>query len=156
MSLTKANIRVLFKVTVELISNAVVAVLLIVMIGYSFVLNKRLNGLRKNHEEMSRLIASLNQASERAQASILHLKSIGQEAEHALKMEVAKARSLADELALITEAGSDLADRIEQRFDDRKKQVAEPEGDSDWLFQEEDEAPQPSGGDLLNKLRSAR
>ena len=145
--------------TIELIANAVVALLLAVMIGYSFVLNRRLKALRDSGEEINRLISALNQASERAQASIHQLKSMGQETEHALKMEVAKARSLADELALITEAGSDLADRIERRFDERRQPVAEdaPEAaGSDWLFKDDDEEPAPTGNDLLNKLRSAR
>lgn len=144
--------------TIELIANVVVAVLLVVMIGYSFVLNKRLGGLREGREELARLIGALNQASERAQDSIHHLKSLGQETEHALKMEVARARSLADELALITEAGSDLADRIERRFDERKTSAVDNEADqrSDWLFSEEEAAPEPAGSGLLNKLRSAR
>lgn len=143
---------------IELIANIVVAVLLVVMIGYSFVLNRRLDGLRQSHDQMTGLIAALNQASERAQTSIHQLKGMGQEAEHALKMEVAKARSLADELALITEAGSDLADRIDKRFDERRMPAhdAAPDEGSDWLFQEEDAAPDQPASDLLNKLRSAR
>lgn len=143
---------------IELIANAVVAVLLIVMIGFSFVLNRRLDGLRRSNDEMAGLIAALNQAAERAQMSVHQLKTIGQETEHTLKMEVAKARSLADELALITEAGSDLADRIEKRFEANKKPVEDPGPDpeSDWLLEEETAAPEPQGSDLLSKLRRAR
>lgn len=150
---------------VELIANAIVAVLLVVMIGYSFMLNKRLDGMRKDHQEMSRLIASLNSASEKAQQSVQQLRAMGQEAEHALKMEVAKARALADELSLITEAGSNLADRIDEGLTQKKEGVpqskaggvvAEAPEEDDWLLQDDQAAAPKSGNDLLSKLRSAR
>lgn len=150
---------------VELIANAIVAVLLVVMIGYSFLLNKRLDGLRRDHQEMSRLIAALNSASERAQQSVQQLRAMGQEAEHALKMEVAKARALADELSLITEAGNNLADRIDEGLTHKKEvsaqnragaSVAEEPEEDDWLLQDEQASPPKSGNDLLSKLRSAR
>jgi hypothetical protein len=169
-------------VTIELIANFVVAVLLAVMIAYCFVLNRRLGDLRNHHQEMLKMIDLLNQASERAQMSIHQLNAMGQEVEHKLKMEVARARSLADELSLITEAGGDLADRIELGFDQQKEQAVperstaravvdavegEGEGEeSDWLFRDEDSAPSqnepesgkkaPAGDDMLSRLRSAR
>jgi hypothetical protein len=165
-------------VTIELIANFIVAVLLAVMIAYCFVLNRRLGDLRNHHEEMNRMIGLLNNASERAQMSIHQLNAMGQEVEHKLKMEVAKARSLADELSLITEAGGDLADRIELGFDQQKEQAAPEreaaratveavEGEeSDWLFRDEEGASvqsqpepgkrSPAGDDMLSRLRSAR
>ncbi len=160
--------------TFELISNGVVAVLLIVMIGYCIMLNKRLDGLRKSHLELSKLVATLNQASERAQSSVQQLKTMGQEAEHALKMEVAKARSLADELSLITEAGNNLADRIERGVDRNKSAsdkivgsaaTDESEDEDDWLLADDKRMSSSSGStekkhvsdiDILNKLRGTR
>lgn len=97
----------------DLISNGVVAILLACTIWYAFNLNRRLGVMRAQQEEFSRLVLSLNQATARAQEGIYELKTISQTSAESLRAEIAKARALADELAIITEAGNNLADRIE-------------------------------------------
>ncbi|MAU42098.1 MAG: hypothetical protein CMF31_10820 [Kordiimonas sp.] len=97
-----------------LILEAVVAVLLVVMIGYCLVLNRKLTAFRNTREEMASQIASLNEAITRAQQGISQLRSAAGAAEKNLRDEIIKARALSDELSFITEAGANLADRIEQ------------------------------------------
>lgn len=99
--------------TVDLAAEAVVAVLLAVTIGYCFVLNRRLGRLRADKAALAELIKGLNQATTRAEEGVFQLRSISQSAEEALKAEISRARAMSDELALITEAGGNLADRIE-------------------------------------------
>lgn len=85
---------------IDLIANGVVAVLLAVTIGFAFVLNRRLQLLRQNQGELLRLATALNQAT-------------------------ARARALADELALITEAGNNLADKLEAGLTRRAREAAD-------------------------------
>jgi len=99
--------------SIDLIAEGVVAVLLAVTIAYCFQLNRRLAALRAEQEAMADLVVGLNQATERAQDGIFQLHAVSQESEETLKLEVSRARALADELSLITEAGSNLAERIE-------------------------------------------
>jgi len=99
--------------SIDLIAEGVVAVLLAVTIAYCFQLNRRLTALRAEQEAMADLVVGLNQATERAQDGIFQLRAASQESEETLKLEVSRARALADELSLITEAGSNLAERIE-------------------------------------------
>lgn len=99
--------------SIDLIAEGVVAVLLAVTIAYCFQLNRRLTALRAEQEAMADLVVGLNQATERAQDGIFQLRAASQESEETLKLEVSRARALADELSLITEAGGNLAERIE-------------------------------------------
>ena len=110
---------------IDLIANGVVAVLLAVTIGFAFVLNRRLQLLRQNQGELLRLATALNQATARAQEGIYELKAVGQTTEETLKREVGRARALADELALITEAGNNLADKLEAGLTRRAREAAD-------------------------------
>ncbi len=103
--------------TPELISfvvDGVVAVLLAVTIGYAIVLNRRLKAMKDEQAVMGRLISSLNQATAKAQEGIYELRSVAQTTEEGLKREINRARALTDELQLITEAGNNLAKKIEK------------------------------------------
>lgn len=97
----------------DIIADGVVAALLAATIWFAFSLNRRLGAMRAQQEELARLVLSLNQATARAQEGIYELKTVSQTSAETLKGEIIKARALADELAIITEAGNNLADRIE-------------------------------------------
>ncbi|MEX1147280.1 MAG: DUF6468 domain-containing protein [Sphingomonadales bacterium] len=97
----------------QLTIEAVMATLLVVTIAYCYRLHRHLSVLREEQEALSDLITGLNQATTRAQDGVFQLRSFAQEAEENLKRECTRARALADELSVITEAGSNLADRID-------------------------------------------
>lgn len=107
--------------TWTLLVEGVVAVLLVVTIGYAFVLNRRLAALRAEQDNLGRMIAGLNQATARAQEGIYELRSASQAAEENLKQEIARAREISDELAIITEAGNNLAQKIERGLSARRE-----------------------------------
>jgi hypothetical protein len=100
----------------ETIIDLVLAVLLVAAIGSSYLLHRRIDVFRKGQQELAGLVEQLNQATNQAQASVAEMKSSGLVAEEQLKSQIGKARALADELSLITEAGDNLADRIERRL----------------------------------------
>ena len=93
----------------SLILDSVLAVLLIVMIWYSVILNQRLNRFRGNREQMEKLAATFNEATTRATASIGDLRI----ASDALQSQLAKAESLRDDLVFLVDRGTLAADRLE-------------------------------------------
>jgi len=95
-----------FSLTLEI----VLALLLVVMIWYSVILNRRLTRFRGNREQMEKLAATFNDATTRATASIGDLRI----ASDALQDQLAKAESLRDDLVFLVDRGTIAADRLEE------------------------------------------
>jgi hypothetical protein len=98
----------------EMIVDAVLAVLLIAAIIASTIVYRRLGTIREGQSELRALVDSLNTAVVDAQRSVGNLRQAALEAEERLEARVKKATVIADELGMITEAGNNLADRIER------------------------------------------
>lgn len=93
-----------------LIIDIVVAVLLMVTIGYAIVLNKRLGNLRRDRSELEKLAINFHASTTRADESITRLKS----SVEGLQDQIGKAESMRDDLIFLTERGSSAADRLEE------------------------------------------
>lgn len=100
--------------SMENILNIILLVMLAVMIGYCIILNKRLKDFRTIKQEMGDIIGQLNASTTHAQNSIKEFKNIVLEEEKKLDEKLKRAAELADELDMINETGSNLADRIER------------------------------------------
>lgn len=85
---------------------------------------------------MRGLIASFDDATNRAQAGISALKRTNDEIIDTLQKEMNKGRLLADELAILNESGDRLANRIEGGLKDRPA--------NDGRTQQPDLAPSPA------------
>lgn len=96
-----------------LVLDVIIAALLVATIVYAGMLNRRLNALRKNRDDMARLIAQFNEATVRADASIPKLRKAAEEAGQTLQDRVEKAQSLRDDLAFMIERADAMADRLE-------------------------------------------
>ena len=99
--------------TTGMILDVVVILLLIPTIIYAVILNRRLAALRRSREELSKVVASFNEATMRAEAGIPKLKKATTEANHTLKDRVEKAQTLRDDLAFMIERTEELAGRLE-------------------------------------------
>ena len=106
----------------SLILDIVLAVLLVVMIWYSVILNKRLNRFRGNREQMERLAATFNEATTRATSSIGDLRI----ASDALQDQLARAESLRDDLVFLVDRGTLAADRLEQNVRTARDEIGGP------------------------------
>jgi Domain of unknown function (DUF6468) len=95
-----------------LILESLVAVLLVVSIGYCFTLNRRLAGLRHGQKELHLVVRALNDAAEKARFSMDQLRRNGLPVIEELGEKTRAARALADELGLIVESANNLADRL--------------------------------------------
>ncbi len=90
--------------------DVLVAVLLVITIGYAMVLNRRLGRLRRDKSELEKLAATFGQATARAEESIGRLKKTAD----TLKERIDNAQALRDDLAFLIDRGGSAADRLEE------------------------------------------
>lgn len=98
--------------TLTLIVEIVVAVLLVITLGISLVLNRRLGNLRANQDEMRRLISEFDKALAKARAGMTELKTASAAADTAHEERMKQAKTLRDELGFMVETADRLADRL--------------------------------------------
>ncbi|MBF0093909.1 MAG: hypothetical protein HQL33_08520 [Alphaproteobacteria bacterium] len=99
--------------TPNMILDIVIVVLLVPTIVFAITLNSRLNALRKNKDQLGRLINSFNEATIRAEAGIPKLRKAAEEAGQALHDQVEKARALRDDLAFMVDRADSMANKLE-------------------------------------------
>jgi len=112
-----------------LIVDGTLALLLVAAIVVCVMVYRRLGTIREGQAELKGLVDQLNSATFEAQRSVAGLKASGEELEGRLKLEGKKATAIADEAMRITEAGNNLADRIEKGLTSSRNSegtVAEP------------------------------
>ncbi len=100
--------------------DVLVAVLLVITIGYAMVLNRRLGRLRRDKSELEKLAATFGQATARAEESIGNLKKTAD----ALKGRIDNAQALRDDLAFLIDRGGSAADRLEETVRAARKEGA--------------------------------
>ncbi|MCA1298822.1 DUF6468 domain-containing protein [Stappia indica] len=99
---------------VGLIIESLVAILLLVTIGYCVVLNNRLKRLRADEESLRATISELITASEIAERAILGLKATAGEADRTLGERLVEAERLSRELSDQIGEGNTVLERITQ------------------------------------------
>ena len=137
-----------------LIVDGVLAALLVAAIVVSMIVYRRLSTIREGQEELRQLVDRLNVAVVDAQRSVGNIRQAALEAEEKLENRIKKANSIADELGMITEAGNNLADRIERGLTGARTSqnpAAEPMG-----MEEEPRASKKQQQEILAALREAR
>jgi len=93
----------------SLILDILLAVLLVVTIGYAIMLNKRLGTLRSDKDELRSLARNFAETTKHAELGIKELRSKTEFLEEGLK----RAESLRDDLVFLIERGNSAADRLE-------------------------------------------
>ena len=96
---------------ISILFELLVAGMLAVMIYYAWRLNEKLRNLQNDRAELERLLTTFGELTERAEASILHLKGNATETVQGLDDRVVKAVTLRDELAQAQSAPSATAGR---------------------------------------------
>lgn len=140
----------------ELIGQGVLAILLLLTIGYCAVLERRLRSIRSAHQEMQGLLEQFGTATLQAQRGIGSLREAAQDISAELQGDIDTARELRDELRLITQTGNTLADKIERglvRRDRAPAMPTAPEREREDRGQLEDEPVSESERELMKALR---
>ncbi|HRJ69478.1 MAG TPA: DUF6468 domain-containing protein [Beijerinckiaceae bacterium] len=98
--------------SVGLIIEALVALLLAVSIGYCVVLDRRLQRIRLNEDEMRRTILELGAATERAERAIETLRDAVHDCDRTLADRLRQAERQSGDLVQQIRAGSEVLSRI--------------------------------------------
>jgi hypothetical protein len=97
---------------VGLIIESLVALLLLLTIGYSFLLNKRLKRLRADELALKATISELITATEIAERAIAGLKLTVRECDQGLGERLRTAERFSADIARQVEAGADVLERL--------------------------------------------
>ncbi len=132
---------------IGLIVDGMVMALLVVTVAYCTQLNRRLKALHTDQDGLRSVVAALDRATDRAQASLAELKAQGASAAEDLKAERERADALLEELKLMV--GS--ADRVADRLSGLRGGAAGTEPRPSVAVVKE-----PPTGDIFQALRQAR
>lgn len=98
--------------SIGLLVELVVGGLLVATIAYCYLLDRRLRTLRDGEGDLRKIVVALDRATTRAQGAITDLRVSCDGLTRDMERDLKKARALADELALMVEAGDHIADRL--------------------------------------------
>lgn len=107
-----------------LILDIVIAVMLVVTIGYSVVLYRRLGVLRGSHDDMKKVVRKFSFSIERAQTGLLTLKTASTELSSVLAERTEAARAVSDDLGFLTTSADRLADRLDALVGEGRAQAS--------------------------------
>ncbi|MGE4312956.1 MAG: DUF6468 domain-containing protein [Pseudobdellovibrionaceae bacterium] len=99
--------------TLGFIMDVVILVTLAATIFYAMRLSGQLKILKDSKSQLELLVSNLAINITRAQEAIQEMHDVANEASDTLQGAIKQARGMSDELELITEAGENLADRLE-------------------------------------------
>jgi len=97
----------------NLVFDAVVAVLLVATIVYAAILNRKLSALRGLKAEMETLVTRLAESTRVAEDGLSHLRGTAERSGETMQRTAETARGVADELSFLIERGNSLARRLD-------------------------------------------
>jgi hypothetical protein len=89
-------------------------VLLVMAIGYGFVLNKKITALRRDQKDLEKLAMSFSKATQRAEQGVAQLRAATQGSVTELQGIMTKAESVRRDLEFLIDRGTGTADRLER------------------------------------------
>ncbi len=107
----------LYKMTLALFLDVIIAFLLAGTIYFVWQLSERLQRFRQNRQEIERVVRDLNDAIVRAGQATQGLRQTAEGIGQDLQKSINQATELSDELQLVTEAANNLATRLERASD---------------------------------------
>ncbi len=93
--------------------------LLIATICYAYTLNRRIQLIHSNRDELGTLLNGFTSSLERAEVSVEKLKTSGYDAIATLKTSLEEARTIRDDLQFLVDRGEEIANQLENGI--RKK-----------------------------------
>lgn len=132
---------------ISVILEIALTLLLLVTLGYCVVLERRLAAVNKGQQALGNTVRELNYAIERAGTALSSLRSASGSVVAELNDRVKSARSLADELSLLTASGERIAERFDRAISAKQAGAATPP------------SPSPSGlpsDSIMQRLEALR
>jgi len=125
-----------------LIFEGLVAALLVVAVVMCWRVDRRLNALKKGQDGVRESVIALNEATDRARASLGALERATAQSAEVLEKRVGEARTLADELRLVTGNADRQVEGLAQRRAPRRRAA--------------DIFPEGAGSRVINDLKDVR
>ena len=130
--------------TAVLVVDVLVLAGLAATIFYAVRLNRYFSTLKADQADMQKLVKSLDLAAARAETAVKALRETAVLSGGQLQEQINKGRSLFDELALMIEAGDNLADRLQQ-LAEKSRRAAAPTAQSPQVASAQTPPVQASG-----------
>jgi hypothetical protein len=89
-------------------------VLLVMAIGYGFVLNKKITALRHDQKDLEKLAMSFSKATQRAEQGVAQLRAATQGSVTELQGIMTRAESVRRDLEFLIDRGTGTADKLER------------------------------------------
>jgi hypothetical protein len=102
------------EIGIGVVLDGVILIMLVVTVIYAVRLSSLLNSFRDNRAFIETLIAELSLSVEKAEQAIQGLRSSARESGRDLQSLINEASALSDELQIMTEAGDNMALRLEK------------------------------------------
>ena len=103
-------------VIANLVINLLIAVLLVLTIGYCWLLNRRIKILQDSRSELALLLKHFDESTQRASESIIALQAASKKIGENIQFRIDKANYLMDDLSFMIEKGNKLANQMEAGF----------------------------------------
>jgi Domain of unknown function (DUF6468) len=137
--------------------NGLIVLLLLLVLGRGFQLQRQFTKLRQQDGELDRLIAALNGASGRAEAALDGLRQTAEGTGERVTAQLTSAQRLIDDLQFLISRGEQAADRlVEQISRDRRGNQRGPGAAAVPDPVRAGDGPQRAGAELERTLRTLR
>jgi len=100
--------------------DVIIIALLVPTIVFAWILNGRLADLRRNRDELARLVTEFNEATQRAESGIPKLRKAADDAGRGLQDRVEKAQTLRDDLAFMVDRAETVLGKLEDGVQGRR------------------------------------
>ena len=100
-----------------IILDVVVATLLLATIFYAWKLSRSISSFKESRKEMAEFINQFGSAIVQAEDSITKLKTLNKEIDSDMRVNIERARFLANDLSFLIHKGNDVANKLENNFD---------------------------------------
>ncbi|MGE0753541.1 MAG: DUF6468 domain-containing protein [Alphaproteobacteria bacterium] len=97
----------------NLLVNVIIVVLLVVTIGYCWVLNRRIRVLQDSKGELAQLLKHFDESTQRASESIIALQTASKKIGESIQQRAEKANFLLDDLAFMIEKAQGMTSKME-------------------------------------------
>ena len=89
-------------------------VLLLLSIGYGFILNRRIVALRRDQKDLEKLAVSFTKATQRAETGVASLRAAAQGSVTALQEAIQRSEGIRRDLEFLIDRGQGTADKLER------------------------------------------
>ena len=101
---------------IDVILNVFIALLLLITIVFCLILSRRISAFNSNKKDLGKFLLDFNDSIMKAEKNINLLKEMGSQVDENLKVQIKRARFLANDLSFLSEKGETVAQNLEGKI----------------------------------------